>query len=455
MVDYEKKYKDAMGMAEEIIRYYKEHNRGDENSIEDLEQIFPELRESEDEKIRKALIKGVECCKASGWTNFGNNVDIDVVLAWLEKQGTPAKLSEEEQNRFAKGVLSSCALSFIDYLDAHKYESKMCVSNGECEDIENAFHNAMWDRLHRYYCKYIEKQGEKPQGKSALEAINEEKVDNRNCVKPTSKVEPKFKVGDWVASNSCTGHILHIIDIDNRDYEIETPQGNTGVPTIAYIDNNFHLWSIKDAKDGDVLASDNSIFIFQEEYIAEKPVAYCGLMNGLFVKGENACWTNEKCHPATKEQRDLLFKRVNAAGYEWDDDKKELKKIHVIDEGKAEMDYCFTKMMAGEKVSPAWSEEDKNFMYDTLSNLTELKDRYGEVYGNVGKCIDWLKSLKDRVQPQPKQEWSEKDEEMCQETIDWFEKKCFPYALEEENPARESIKWLKSLKNRLPLVKNC
>jgi len=44
--------------------------------------------------------------------------------------------------------------------------------------------------------------------------------------------------------------------------------------------------------------------------------------------------------------------------------------------------------------------------------------------------------------------WSEDDEKMCQETIDWFEKKCFPYALESENPARESIKWLKSLKER-------
>jgi hypothetical protein len=49
---------------------------------------------------------------------------------------------------------------------------------------------------------------------------------------------------------------------------------------------------------------------------------------------------------------------------------------------------------------------------------------------------------------QPKQEWSEKDEKICQETIDWFEKKCFPHALESENPARESIKWLKSLKDR-------
>ena len=45
--------------------------------------------------------------------------------------------------------------------------------------------------------------------------------------------------------------------------------------------------------------------------------------------------------------------------------------------------------------------------------------------------------------------WSEEDEKMCQETIDWFEKKCFPYALEHDNPAKESIRWLRTLKERL------
>lgn len=32
-------------------------------------------------------------------------------------------------------------------------------------------------------------------------------------------------------------------------------------------------------------------------------------------------------HPATKEQRDLLFAKMREAGYEWDVDKKELRKI--------------------------------------------------------------------------------------------------------------------------------
>lgn len=120
-------------------------------------QYKTELEENEDDRIRKAILSTLKDLETVlGWDFVGDDVDILDAYAWLEKQGDITKLSEEEQNRFAKGVLGSCALSFIDYLDAHKYEGKMCVSNGECEDIENAFHNAMWDRLHRYYCKYIE-----------------------------------------------------------------------------------------------------------------------------------------------------------------------------------------------------------------------------------------------------------------------------------------------------------
>ena len=36
---------------------------------------------------------------------------------------------------------------------------------------------------------------------------------------------------------------------------------------------------------------------------------------------------NGNIHPATKEQRDLLFKKMKEAGYQWDSDNKELHKI--------------------------------------------------------------------------------------------------------------------------------
>ena len=69
-------------------------------------------------------------------------------------------------------------------------------------------------------------------------------------------------------------------------------------------------------------------------------------------------------------------------------------------------------------------------------------------YQETGKCFA-DGDCKDKRKAEQKSAWSEVDEKMCQETIDWFEKKCFPYALESENPARESIKWLKSLKQRI------
>ena len=78
--------------------------------------------------------------------------------------------------------------------------------------------------------------------------------------------------------------------------------------------------------------------------------------------------------------------------------------------------------------------------------LSWLKSKDGQTLpiDKYNAAIAWLEK-----QGEQKSAWSEEDEKMRQETIDWFEKKCFPYALESENPARESIKWLKSLKDRI------
>ena len=151
MDNYEVKYNAALSRAKKELQACGSQ---DCDAARQIFRIFPELKESEDEKIRKALKQGFSQY-GNSFTTFGG-IKVEDIISWLEKQGGINKLSEEEQNKFAKSVLSSCAMSFIDYLDAHKYEGKMCVSNGECEDIENAFHNAMWDRLHRYYCKYME-----------------------------------------------------------------------------------------------------------------------------------------------------------------------------------------------------------------------------------------------------------------------------------------------------------
>jgi hypothetical protein len=92
----------------------------------------------------------------------------------------------------------------------------------------------------------------------------------------------------------------------------------------------LHLWTIKDAKDGDVLAWNDSkwvaIFknIYNEEYFGS--YGFIGYSIDAFTSGPS--YHNiEGAHPSTKEERDLLFSKMYEAGYEWDEKKKKLKKI--------------------------------------------------------------------------------------------------------------------------------
>lgn len=178
---------------------------------------------------------------------------------------------------------------------------------------------------------------------------------------------------------------LHLYNDDYCHFETD----------IQSVDKHYRLWSIQDTKDGDVLVGSYGIFIFMN-----KSDGYCGVLSdNTFIRSTgNNGWT-EGLHPATKEQRDLLFSKMKDAGYEFNFEKKELKKFHIIDEGKDEMDYCFTKMMNGEKVSSEWSEDNEKMLNRLIGVLDSTnKEDYHEGWEDI--FLPWLKSLKDRVQPQ-------------------------------------------------------
>lgn len=280
---------------------------------------------TEDEKIRKALISILKSDFEKDTTIDG--ISVGDIITWLEEQGTPAKLSEEEQNKFAKGVLTSCAMSFIDYLDTHKYEGKMCVSNGECEDIENAFHNAMWDRLHRYYCKYIEKQGEKPQGKKKLEYTLDDVFDDlragldpsptQDTQKSTIEAKPKFNVGQWIVwRDKC-----YKVNYNGCGYELIDQNDLSTSLEYGTVDENAHLWNIiKDAKAGDILASKKTscVLIFKD-IDRTSFISYYNTSTD-----SNDGWNRVNFLPATKEQREFLFATMKKDGYKWDVNNKQL-----------------------------------------------------------------------------------------------------------------------------------
>ena len=140
-------------------------------------------------------------------------------------------------------------------------------------------------------------------------------------------VEPKFKVGDWIITP--TNKVLQITSIEGTSYRFNN---KSHYWAICYCDEECRLWTIQDAKDGDVLYSldSNQPFIYKERTDYEQATAYCGLnMYGkFFVWGTKDCAiTLNNYVPATKEQRDALMKAMNDAGYEWDGEKKELKKL--------------------------------------------------------------------------------------------------------------------------------
>ena len=144
-------------------------------------------------------------------------------------------------------------------------------------------------------------------------------------------VVPKYKKGDWIACDA-DSFTLSIKSVKDGNYYFH--QG-ASLP-IKDIDEHYHLWTIQDAKDGDVLVSgiDNPFIYYKPYYDDGHAYYYVGIdgRGNLSI----ACFRKKQdlylgsinnVIPATKEQRDQLFAKIKEAGYNWDEKKKELKKI--------------------------------------------------------------------------------------------------------------------------------
>jgi hypothetical protein len=177
---------------------------------------------------------------------------------------------------------------------------------------------------------WLEKQGKETISqsylapKSASQAIKEIITDNAN------KVEPKFKVGDWISNGACTWRI----DLIEDDLYCSNCDRFTCGGDIKSIDEQYHLWTIEDAKDGDILSyvTDDGnlwIMIYQSLYKPYKNhVHYRALLvDDDFTDRGTCCIDVDYLKPATREQRGLLFKRMQESGYIWDANKKELINI--------------------------------------------------------------------------------------------------------------------------------
>ena len=144
----------------------------------------------------------------------------------------------------------------------------------------------------------------------------------------TDKIEPKFKVGDWVVNKF--GDSWHIDSLDKKNYQVSNGKGNYNYfPILKH--NEMHIWTIQDANDGDVIQLGKVTAIFKKYIGREKCICYCSFCkNGGFEipieNGEDNVYGCHNAAPAKREYHDYLMNAMNNAGYEWDKEKKELKK---------------------------------------------------------------------------------------------------------------------------------
>lgn len=359
--------------------------------IDQLYNIFPILREDDnDENVRKALISFLK----SPFVNE-NITDEKVApwLDWLEKQGEPKEYTFKSLPRLLDMIeptsrTKAYCQKLIDTLAKEGYNTdakivKEILKGWNGDDVPMAVMDEQKPYGQREECLDCQfNYAGECKGSCAM------KRSERN---PINK-EPKFKVGNWY---QCTKDFFGkgvTFDKNTTYYCAEEGclQDEYGchIAIVKDLYDNFKLWTIQDARNGDVLCTyecgtPKIIFILKgtpKKHYALGYHCYYNIMYPHFESdSKKGCLSpnDEDVKPATKEQRDLLFQKMHEAGYEWDANNKELNKIHIIDEDKAEIDYCFTKMMNGEKVSSTLSEEDE----------------------------DMLQAFKNRVIPQPKQEW--------------------------------------------------
>lgn len=84
-MDYEKKYKDALAKAREI-------HRNEAEKRFDMEWLFSELKESEDERVKKRILLSLEKDLMATKNSGCDTQDLEQCIAWLEKQGKHQQL---------------------------------------------------------------------------------------------------------------------------------------------------------------------------------------------------------------------------------------------------------------------------------------------------------------------------------------------------------------------------
>lgn len=261
--------KDYKKILEGIVNIISNTEKSDavSNICSYIDENCPELKESEDERIRKWLVGYFNQYATDGMKEFSNGLKVKDIIAWLEKQGNN-KPKPDFHERYEKMTESEWFKK--------TYEDKSC----------------------------------------GIDSVSVDEAD---------KAKPKFHKGEWIIFN---GSILLVNEVVQGYYRTISRDGIYNSYDWG-IDYAARRWTIEDAKDGDVLTSHECYVIFKEIDGLNIKCYFTYHLNVGYIPEfyVNTLQNKTAFCPVSKEECKILFEKINEFGYKWDSENKKLIKI--------------------------------------------------------------------------------------------------------------------------------
>ena len=401
--DYEQKYKEALERARKLYNDAKANEY--KSDMEDYESIFPELVESEDEKIRKDL-------KDFLWR---------IANGEMNDRGTMPS-AEKCQEWFA-------------YLEKQKDLDKMIVVSPEVWDnaITDAYENGKRDS---------EKQKENP--KSA-DSISSNCVSDAKCENRWHKVTDSLPDnGRLVLANDCLGNILlarydgegnwEVSVYDDDDYYCrntitkwcdipsEKQKEQKPVPPLPPFDEMSpeDKWNHPLYLEGFDMGRDVQK-VFDEQKPVERSLEDSRIIGFVYALLNQIEWKDNWAM-----SKDECLRRLNnyrpqkPAEWSEEDDAYRIEAVKLL-ENPSLYESCpnlrqetieWLKQLPKVSVNSEWSEEDEY----RIRQIERIAQQAGCTQKLQEEIHDWLKSLR----PQQRQEWSEEEKEILDSILSHY-----------------------------------
>ena len=343
-------HKDAIDMEEDLL-------------AKQCEIIFPELKESEDEEVRQAMINFFKSEREDGIAVLHFGVNIEKMIDWLEKQS-----KRDARYKYLEELLVADTIYQMAMNDAMVEEAKTkaveAISNMEIFELLGLKKKGEQKEILCDKCK-------KAQPSHSCQDITElGRCAVEHEQKSADKIEPKFKVGDKVY-NIKNGFKCTIESIDGTTYYCDTTNFD-----IKYQNN----WELVEQKH-------------EIEEINGEDYGIDGLWHAHNIL--------EKIHDRSKEQ--FLSFQIQAYLNTASDELYAKGKSLYSEERLEEIHKCMLMWQTLHNAyfyqKPDWSEEDeKNFqgiIDEIQANKSSAPSYDIEVYD---RYLSWLKSLRPQKQ---------------------------------------------------------